>query len=230
MNRITVCTCAWKRPEVFHKFLTAWSSLNPVPHIVVAGSAGDLCEAVAELFPNVDYFRTENKPVGKKWNMAHKRAAGTADYYLTTGSDDVMDQAMWDYYQSFAGTRLALLDLYFYDLTTRRTLYWVGYPDNHDRHGMPIGAHQLSSQEVMDALNFEPFNEKTMAHEFDTERKIQELGIRSTFVTMKETGGIGVDIKSPESYSRFTQWRGSHFVDSKLLPMKSPDLMKIITA
>lgn len=230
MNRITVCSPAWKRPEVLDIWLRAMLALKPTPFIVVAGSPGDGCEEVAQRYgwDRVFYFQTPNKPVGAKWNEAHKRAKGTAEYYLTTGSDDVLDQKMWDYYQSFTGERLVLMDLYFIDLPSKRALYWGGRPKGMQYENYPIGASQLTRHDVMEKLNWEPFNPKTMAHEMDTERKCVQLGIEQTKIKMVETGGLSIDLKTSDSYSPFRMWPGSTKIELAELREKSPQLMKII--
>src|SRR5690348_3910266 len=124
MNTITICTAAWKRPEVFKIWLNCWLSLYPKPFIVVVGSEGDQCEEIAKSSTDVAYFQMPNTPVGAKWNYAHFMARNTCDYFLSTGSDDVMDQRMWGYYCHFTGERLCLSDLYFYDTVSKKSIYW----------------------------------------------------------------------------------------------------------
>lgn len=225
MNKITICTAVWKRPEVFKTFLESWLALDPVPAIVVVGSLEDECEQIA-LDYGCGYYRMPNKPVGRKWNLAHQEALH-GDYFLTTASDDVMDQNMWTYYNNFEGERLCLSDLYFYDTVSKKAIYWKGYQDR-TRIGHPIGAHQLHRRDVMEKMNWKPFIDTSMGNEADTHKKCQALGIKTTCVKMHETGGIGIDIKSKDSYSKFRLWPNSVPYAVEKLVEKSPELMKII--
>lgn len=227
MNKITVCTAVWKRPEVFKIWLDCWLSLDPKPFIIVVGSPGDQCQEIAEKY-GVAYFQKPNLPVGQKWNYAHNLAIRTCDYFLTTASDDVMNQPMWDYFCSFHGERLTLRDLYFFDKPTKRFIYWPGYQEKSAYFGFPIGAHQLTRYDVMERLHFQPFNPLSMAHEHDTERKLKSLKIKSLVIPMELTGGIGIDIKSKGSYSPFKVYPGSTEIPLKEMERRSPELIEKI--
>lgn len=226
MNNITVCTAVWKRPEIFKIWLDCWLSLDPKPNIVVVGSADDHCEDIA-LRSECIYYRMPNQPVGAKWNLAHQEAL-KCDYLLTTASDDVMDQAMWEYFCTFKGERLTLRDLYFYDTQTKTFIYWPGYQQKSAYFGFPIGAHQLTRFDVMEKIHFQPFNPLAMAHEHDTERKMKVLGIKSLVIPMELTGGIGIDIKSKGSHSPFKVYPGSQILSIKEMERRSPELIEKI--
>lgn len=228
MNRIAICTAVWKRPEIFEIFLRSWLALDPVPVIIVTGSPEDECYEIAMDY-TCYYLQTANKPVGRKWNLSHRvmSTAKKSEYFLTTGSDDVMDQKMWNYYNNFEGERLCLSDLYFYDTVSKKAIYWRGY-QNKGRIGHPIGAHQLHKRDVLEKMNWKPFNDTSMGNEADTHSKCIALGIKTTCVKMHETGGIGIDIKSKDSYSKFRLWPNSVPIAVEKLVEKSPELMKII--
>lgn len=228
MNRITICTAVWKRPEIFKIFLECWLSLTPKPNIVVIGSEGDGCWDIADDYKDeIFYALYANKPVGEKWNLAHQLVR-ECDYFLTTGSDDVMDQRMWDYFCNFQGERLTLSDLYFYDTASKKVLYWAGYEKKGAYFGYPIGAHQLTRFDVMQKMDFKPFDDKTMAHEHHTERKLKALGIKSLVVPMELTGGIAVDIKSKGSYSEFKEYKNSKLITLEEFRKLSPEFVNRI--
>lgn len=228
MSKITICTAVWKRPEVFEIFLNSWLALDPVPSIFVMGSLEDECAELANQY-GCYYMRVSNEKVGYKWNLAHIAAANfqQVNYFLTTASDDVMDQNMWTYYNNFEGERLCLSDLYFYDTVSKKAIYWRGY-QNKQRLGHPIGAHQIHRRDVLEKMNWKPFNDNAMGNEADTHTKCIALGIQTTCVKMHETGGIGIDIKSKDSYSKFRLWPNSVPYAVEKLVEKSSELMKII--
>jgi hypothetical protein len=227
MARIALCTAVYKRPEVFSIFLDCWQSLPEPPDIYVAGSEGDLCEEIAHT-RGCYYVKTKNAPVGAKWNMAHELAGAVGyDYYLTTGSDDVMDARMWEFYRNYTGQRLALSDLYFIELDGR-ALYWNGYDAKHPYVNFPIGAHQLTRHDIMEAMQFKPFLSDRMAHEHDTHKMAGKMGVKSDVVPMWFTSGMAVDVKSKGSYTQLRQWKNSAWIPIEKLRGESPDLVNLI--
>lgn len=231
MNKITICTAVWKRPEVFKIWLECWTSLVPRPEIICAITLSDeVNRTIAEHYGCLTCF-APNTPVGEKWNHAHyysSKQVKETDYYLTTASDDVMDQPMWDFYCNFKGERLCLSDLYFYDTESKKALYWAGYNSKHPRNGWPIGAHQLTRYDVMEKMHFKPFNDKAMAHEHDTHKKCADLGVKTVVLPMALTGGIAIDIKSKDSYSPFKEYSNAEFIPVSTLEKLSPEMMKKI--
>lgn len=228
MARTALCTAVYKRPDVFQKFLDCWKSLPEPPDIYVAGSEGDLCEEIA-LSNGCFYDQVKNAPVGAKWNHAHQMASKfDYDYFITTGSDDVMDAAMWDFYRNYSGERLALKDLYFVDLSNRSALLWNGYSEKSIHHNYPIGAHQMTRRDVMEKLQFKPFLSDRMAHENDTHKMCMKMGVKTNVVPMWFTEGIGIDIKSKGSFTPMKPWNNSEPVALSALEAKSPELFEII--
>lgn len=208
-------------------WLRSWTSLKPRPEIVIAGSPDDKCDGLAREY-GCHYVVVKNLPVGRKWNYAHQYAKGSADFYLTTGSDEIMSQSMWDFYQSFQDERLCLLDLDFIDTQTRKLVHWKGYDTRNAMHGMPIGAHQLHRHDSLVRIQWQPFRNEVMAHEHDTEKRCNKAGILTTKVTMADTGGRALCLKSAESYSRFAKYANSEWMDSTEYLRQWPEFEKLL--
>ena len=213
MNKIAVSTLVWKRPEIFRMFCENFSNLNPKPIILIAGSENDRCALIAREY-ECEYVLAPNIKLGRKANRSVELARELdVDYIMLTGSDDLMSQSLWDYYVNFKGEVLGLKDLYFYDMPTGKTLHWKGYSKNSSRFGEPIGACKMIRKDILEKLDYKPFDERTpSACEGSTHKKLKALGVVQTVVTMQEAGGVAVDIKNEASYTKFKQWLNSEFV------------------
>jgi hypothetical protein len=227
-SKIIVSTLCWKRPEIFEMFCKNMSRLNPKPHVVCAGSPGDECEHIAKKY-GVEYTQWDNSKMGQKANRSALLAKGKCEYILLTGDDDIISQSMWEYYNRFTGEVLALSDLYFFDITTQRLLYWGGYDNsNKARIGEPIGAYKMIRADVMDKMNWLPFSEKAyQPGEHVTHAQLIKLGINQTIVKMEETGGIAVDVKSKQNLNPIKQWPNSKFIGLDILH-QNPDIWQLL--
>jgi len=230
MNRIKIITCLWRRPSITALCLTNWSNLNPKPEIAAMGSEGDECEKLAAEY-SLQYARTENKPLGKKWNKALQlaREGSEATHYLIMGSDDLISQKMWEFFCNFEGDFVGLKDYYFYDMESRRLLFWHGYAEGHHRKGHPIGAGKLISRMALEAIGWEGFdNNATQALDFQIDKRLIAKGFIPQLVTMEETGGISVDLKTKFNMHRFHPYRNSNMLNFTEIQKKAPELMEII--
>lgn len=228
MNKITISTLVWKRPEVFEMFCKNMTGLNPKPQIVVAGSEGDQCEDIAKKYGCI-YFKTQNRLLGKKANESVLRALDTeCDYIMLTGSDDLISQSQWDFYCKYKGEYLGLLDYYFFNLPDGRMIHWGGYKFK-PRIGEPIGAGKLIRKDI--AAKFEGvfFNEKSLQpDEHDTHKKALEMGVKMDLFTCSETGGIGIDIKGQGNLTKFSLWNNARYVVAPEILSKYPELESLI--
>lgn len=235
MNRITIITMCWKRPAVFRAFLLNHSRLIPAPHIVCAGSPNDECESIAREY-NVQYISVANDPTGRKGNDAAEAAKGTGDYYLFTGSDDLMSQGLYYYYLKFDGDHIGLEDLYFYNIPDKRLIYWAGYQRTSAHFGEPIGACKMVSKELMEFVKWRPYNDKSRyPEEHDTHKafigpKGNRSGANLEIKKMQEMGGACVDLKSKDSITKFKLFPNSKYVLKSELEERGPDIYEIIKA
>ena len=124
-----------------------------------------------------------------------------------------MTPKMWEYYCNFKGEVLGLKDLYFHHVKHENVLHWKGYSEKSKRYNEPIGAHKLIRKDIMNRLDFTPFLEKSkFPDEQPTPDKLHALGIQTTLVSMKETGGIAVDVKNKDSATPFRKWDNTEWV------------------
>jgi hypothetical protein len=230
---IAIITACWKRPETFNAFLLHTLSLNPAPvAIVCAGSPGDECEDIARGH-GIRYEQVPNE-MGLKWNHVVGMASKVkATHYLFMGSDDMMDQPMWEYYQSYQGQHLSLRDLFFYDGPTQSLVYWPGYIGR--RAGEPIGAAKLVRRDVLAALHWKPFDprpERWNALDYDMHMAIRALGVKVKVVRMSDTGGVCLDVKDAGSctpWDKILIQPGIKIMNRRWLERRSPQLHEALS-
>jgi hypothetical protein len=210
MNKILVATLAWKRAHVFEAFCAHFTQDHKANGLLIAGSEGDQCEDIAKKY-GCTYTKADNKRLGFKANESVRLAKGMDyDYLLLTGSDDFMTANMWKYYSEYKGEYLCLEDLYFHCTKSNRTLYWGGYKGG--REGQPIGAFQLIRKDVIERMNNEPYSEK-LAYpcEVSVWKKAKDVGAKIDLVSMKETKGFALDIKTETNMTKFNLWQNASY-------------------
>ncbi len=201
-NRISVIAPCWRRPKVLRQFLENHYHLFPRPLLFLAGSPDDECEGIAKEYGNVLYIQRPNMPVSKKTNDVIEIAKGSAKYYLMSGSDDFMSQETYEYYLRFVGYHLGLKNLFFHDSVSKQSFHFKGYSGR--KEGTPIGACHMVSAGVMEALGYRPYvDSDKWPREQSTWKKVVGLGVETNVVTMAETGGIVVDVKSEQNIMPF---------------------------
>jgi len=226
---ITVCTAVYGRPEIFRLFLECFARLQPSPVIYVAGSPDDPCAEIAKLYPNCRYLNTYvNRPLGQKFNYVFQRAfeSSFAEYFMVMGSDDLMDQPMWDYYNRFTGDYLGLSDYWFHNMGTEVSMYWPGYRGS--RIGEPIGAARMISRRVMFALGGQPFSDHNDRIDHDFHHKTIGTGASLVSVKCADTGGMSVDLKTSENKNGWRLFTGAEFRPYADLKILSPFIGEII--
>jgi hypothetical protein len=214
MSPVKIVTCAWKRPNVLALSLTNWNSLVPKPEIVVMGSPEDECEQLAKEF-GCRYFTTENKPLGRKWNQAMIEAGhlghddGTT-HYLIMGSDDLISQRTWEYLQTVKDDFIALKDFYFYSVEKKIFIHFKGYMPKQSKFGHGLGAGKLISHKALLSIGFHGFEDrKESGLDFDIDLAIRRAGYNERLLTLAETGGICVDLKTQSNMHKFRVYPNS---------------------
>lgn len=242
---ITIVTAAWQRPKRLELCLMNWKALNPMPVILVATSPNDdetvrLCQRYGAL-----HFTCPNEPLGAKWNNATQTAGRQhpSDYYLILGSDDLISQKLWDYYNSYSGDYTGLLDFYFHNLTDKRTLHWKGFDHRHKSHiGEPIGAGKLISHQALERTGFRPFNDKlSRTLDYQVHRSLIDTGSVCNPISLTQIGGVAMDLKTsigptrdqPKAkdggnLNRFKRYDNSEYVSLSNLAVIAPDVVQLI--
>lgn len=154
--------------------------------IVVVGSEGEISEDIAQ---GCVYVEATNIPLTNKMNAAFQ-VCSKYDGVILLGSDDLMSKDMLNYYVGLASDLphvLSLNDIYFYRQDQKKLYYF---------HGQTHGAGRYYSKTVLEKVNYKSYHGFAVKG-LDTNSRItlQSKGIGLKHISMKDTGGILVDVK-----------------------------------
>lgn len=200
---IGIATAVWKREDVFK----AWA-------INVKHCFNDALVSVAYSEPHYkniiegygfEAIYHDNMPLGWKFNASIKNLEGRCDNIITTGSDDIVSDALAEfYYNNLDKDYIGLLDCWFYDVRYKKTKYWSGYCTPR-RIGEPIGAGKMVSARVMDSLKWSPFPAITKSLDFHYHHAVMNLDnidVRLAYCAEIKNAFI-VDLKSSTNMNKF---------------------------
>ena len=217
--KIAIITAVWKRPEVFAMFARNVHRLSKDFDIVccVAGSERSKSEAMVK-DQGFDYVEWKNPPLGQKMNRAAMLAAKhNPDYCLMMGSDDLISPELLRNYLKHIEDYIYVTDGYFYDLESKRALYWAGYNRNLNR-GHALGAGRFMSRNLMDQLNWQPWLDDRLHNLLDTSMDKRLAQCKYTKRALKcISHGLLVDVKSPENMTKFQRWTNTEYINSRVI-------------
>jgi hypothetical protein len=225
---LTIVTACWKRPEVFELFAQGVKMLQK--HfkgrlnitVTCSGSEGEASKKMVEKH-GFTYIEIPNQPLGRKMNKAALAAKQhEPDYCLFVGSDDIMGvDLMEKYYEEMQkGTDYVYVkDWYFFDLKTRKGLYWAGY-DKKVNRGHACGAGRLLSKRIVEALEYKPWYDNKLCNLLDTGFDRRYRGVRylnpvECGFFMRDFDCFGLDIKTSTNMTPFAKWDNSKYIDGK---------------
>lgn len=196
MWKIVVLTCAYKRTEIFKKFV------DNVPYKLVV--VGD--EQNQQELKNGVYLLHENKPLGKKWNYGLQFCKNMDfDYLVITGSDDLFCPNLWQWYQTINVHYAGLLDLYFID--GLRVKYCAGF--NKNRYGEPHGAGRVLHRSVLEELDWTLWDDNiNIGLDASMTTRLQRLDMQTQFIKIKDMGFVAADIKTSENLHSHKEYSG----------------------
>jgi hypothetical protein len=213
--KVAIITAMWKRERVFKVFAELTNAMiEGLPDhdfkVFCVGSEGNASRELAESF-GFTYIEHTNDKLGQKWNAVTRAARSfNPDYCLMMGSDDVMTPDLFNRYLPYMRNGIdyiGTLDWYFYDTVTRKSLYWKGYRKAFNR-GVTCGAGRMLSGRLMNALDWEPWENDRNHNLLDTAMENRLKGInhsRASFI-IGDLGGMGLDIKSSTNMTPFAEW------------------------
>lgn len=214
--RIAVITCMWKRPEVFQIFGEAWQRIkdNTTEDVEVfcVGSEGNTSRELAEMY-GFKYGEYPNDHLGPKWNHAvNLSKSWNPDWLLFVGSDDIMNMDLFnEYVRRFRNAingphYIGVYDWYFYDLQSKRALYWAGYNKDVNR-GHFCGAGRAMNRQLVNSLGWQIWLNDRLHNLLDTSMDCRLNGVAySTEGFYVKDYGIGLDVKSKENMTPFALW------------------------
>jgi len=241
--RLAVVTSVWGRGEIFRLFCLGVEQLvKKCPDfeisLIVSGSfqqdnheegfvIADSLKHMDDILKHSDekptsvYIEIPNQPLAAKVNATTFAARKLGvDYVLCMGSDDIVSPELLNYYGTLMRKGvdfIGVTDFYFYDTTSKRSLYWGGYREQY-RKNHTAGAARALSARLLDCWDWMPWENKD-SHVLDKsmQDKLRITPHTIEVFSMKEKGLFAVDIKSSTNMTPFAKWDNSEFIDNELL-------------
>lgn len=222
--KLAIVTGVWKRPEVFELFARGIDNLKSKTKIhldvIVAGSEGTQSRIMVEE-KGYHYIEIANDPLATKMNSTILKAKElNASHVICVGSDDVITPGLLEKYIEFIKQGydyIGVLDWYFYDTVTGKSLYWGGYRDER-RKGHTCGAGRVLSASLLNQWNWKPWeikDSRVLDNSMQTKLKVTPHSIK-TF-SLKEFNLFALDIKSSCNMTPFAIWDNANFIDSEII-------------
>lgn len=224
---VAIVTAVWKRPEVFDMFAAGIRDLQLKFHgrleiiCCVAGSEKQISRNMVLAHQGFYYVEYSNHPLHQKMNQATLLARKfDPDYCLMVGSDDLIGLNLMERYFTLMGQGIDyayLTDCYFYDITTKRGLYWGGYTRPFNR-GKGAGIGRLISKKVLNLINWicwPPGFDRILDTGFD--KQIDRLRCSKIEINLKREKLFALDIKSSTNMTPFEKWDNSFYIDGRQL-------------
>ena len=222
--KIAIVSCVWKRPKVFEMFAKGVKNLIDNSKneyvVIISGSEGEQSKQMVEKYGFI-YVEVPNDPLSVKANAPVLIAKEhNVDYVLAVGSDDVITPELmliYDKYMKIAIDYIAVLDFYFYDTTSRRSLYWGGYLEEY-RKGYACGAGRVISKRLLDLWNWQPWEVRhSKGLDNSIQEKLKNTPHTSEVFSIKEHGVYALDIKSSTNMTPFAHWNNTYLIDSEII-------------
>ena len=111
---------------------------------------------------------------------------------------------------------LGLQDLYFYDLKSRRALYWGGYRDR-KRKGKTVGAGRCISKRILEKHNWQLWREGQNRY-LDSNMLVKP--INEKVINLQDEKVLAVDIKSGVNITDFKKWDNAEYIPPNIITSK----------
>lgn len=208
--KIGILTCMWKRPEVFRIFATGLNRLKDEFDIVTLsiGSEGKLSKNLCKEY-KINYLEFNNKPLGAKFNAGMSiMKTFRPDYVMVMGSDDLIsDKTFKTIYEYCLNgyDMIGFTDLWFYDLITKKLVYWPGYGNrgtkaDSARKGEAIGLGRTLSAKILDKLSWQPWrSDINSGLDWWMYQYLKKMKLNKKIFSLKENNLFAVDLKSKEN-------------------------------
>lgn len=239
--KLIIVTAIWKRHPLTKIILEYYSQLaQDGPHditLLAVGSEGKASETLCN-DAGWNYIKAPNEPLSQKFNAVFEEAKKyTPDAVMLTGSDDMAEYTIIDYYMKHYGPEenylLGLKDIYFHCIENGKTIYFPGYGPPSPK---TIGAGRIFSRRILDQLKWRPWGGEVLPRGLDTActKRMERLGIGEVSMPMCNAKGIICDFKVRVNYPResLTPFgrleERSSMVASSILELAFPEQMKQI--
>lgn len=232
--KIAIVTCLWKRDELTKSVLQYYENTFKEIDInfLACYSKG---ESLSDYIFDWQFVEYPNEPLSQKFNFAFESARQfNPDAVILIGSADLLSKELIEYYQknysSDADYVLGLKDLYLYEISSRRTMFWHGFPAAYA--DQPVGGGRIFSRKVLDIMNWRPYGDMQLNRGLDNNSSLlmKKQGIGMQTVLMQDSG-IAVGLKPFQTLNKFETWLyNGELIESNLMQNKFGDYLDAIHA
>lgn len=237
--KLAIVTSIWKRPEIFTMFMKGFTKLLSLDNFEISliisqsilngdntyNNSNDPSSwrgffSLLNL-QNFKIIEIPNEPLATKVN-ATTYACRNLDvhYILCLGSDDIMSPELLNEYAKYMRKGIdfiGITDCYFYDLISKKSIYWAGYREP-KRKGNTVGAFRCISSQLMDRLDWMPWDSKlNSCLDRSMMISLSKLSYTSHLFSIKEKNLFAIDIKSETNITPFKKWDNSEYIDSEVI-------------
>ena len=210
--KIGILTAVWGRHEIFNLFANYVDRMKTIEGVeiipVAVGSEGSVSKALCEK-RGFHYIESVNDPLGVKWNngMEYMKTF-KPDYVLNMGSDDIHCNLLLEKYVQKMKEGIdfiGIIDCYFFEMTTRKLIYWKGY--NNHRRGETIGMCRALSSKLLDQVGWKPWKGAgNSGLDGQMMKNISSLNYKTHNFNCLEEGIFAVDLKTNKNVTKFSAY------------------------
>ena len=171
-------------------------------YCIADGKDALLCESLG-----AKALREKNNFPAKLQRGLEKLKGVEFDNILMMGSDDLIDSDLIEKMERLTARyeAIGLINCYFYDLRTRFTSIWPGYPAKGHRDGEPVGAFRMYTRKALDSVNWQLWDSKMGGMDKISWDAIARKNPTIKIDAIKE-GHYPIDVKDDESQTHIGQF------------------------
>lgn len=229
--KLAIVSAVWKRPDVFELFAKSILILKKTSDIdievIISGSEGKKSKSMVEKY-GFTYIEIPNDPLAEKVNAPVIYAQRlNVSHILCVGSDDLITPELlkqYIVYMKEGYDYIGVTDFYFYDLITKKSLYWGGYREKF-RQGHTCGAGRILSSRLLNLWDWKPWeNRHNKILDNSIQEKLKKTPHSIKTFSLKENNLFALDVKSSTNMTPFNLWDNSNYIDSLIIKNKFPYL------
>jgi hypothetical protein len=222
--KLIILTAFWQRPAISRLYWLGIARLRRMAafQVVAVCSPNDTANRNQAADAGSELVVVPNVPVAHKHNMGLARARELrADYVLRLDSDDLIGSGTFRWYleaMALGVPYAGVLDCYFMDSATGKTVYWPGYASADPRAGKSIGTGRLVARELLERVGWKLWRGRRGKNRgMDGTMDERLRYVRPETLALRGSGRLLLDVKSRVNMWSMDQVGGSPIDASELL-------------